>query len=98
MRKKRVGLIGFGFIGQQVFQRLLVDEALEPAFVHNRSAAPLAHVPAELRLNDLAQAAGMNADLVVEMAHPRFTREFGERLLRHSDYLPLSVTALADDA
>ena len=98
MRKKRVGLIGFGFIGRQVFQRLLQDEALEPAFVHNRSAGALADVPAALRLPDLAQAAGMHADLVVEMAHPAFTREHGERLLAHSDYLPLSVTALADDA
>ena len=96
-RKKRVGLIGFGFIGRQVFQRLLVDEALEPAFVFNRSAGPLVDVPAALRLNDLAQAAGMDADLVVEMAHPDYTRNFGERLLKHSDYLPLSVTALADD-
>ncbi|MEO5672700.1 MAG: hypothetical protein ABIR26_18590, partial [Ramlibacter sp.] len=98
MRKKRVGLIGFGFIGRQVFERLLADEELEPAFVHNRSAGALSGVPAALRLNDLAQAAGMKADLVVEMAHPAFTREFGERLMRHSDYLPLSVTALADDA
>lgn len=98
MRKKRIGLIGYGFIGRQVFQRLLVDDALELAFVHNRSAASLTDVPVPLRLNDLAQAAGMGADLVVEMAHPDFTRAYGERLLKHADYLPLSVTALADDS
>ena len=98
MKKKRIGLIGYGFVGRHVLQRLLADPALEPAFVHNRSAGPLADVPPALRLNDLAQAAGMGADLVVEMAHPEFTRRFGERLLRHADYLPLSVTALADDA
>jgi aspartate dehydrogenase len=96
-RKKRVGLIGFGFIGRQVFQRLQSHPQLETAFVHNRSMEALSEVPAALRLNDLAQAAGMHADLVVEMAHPEFTRRFGERLMKHADYLPLSVTALADD-
>ncbi|MCY7320053.1 MAG: DUF108 domain-containing protein [Ramlibacter sp.] len=97
-RRKRVGLIGFGFIGRQVYQRLLADPALEPAFVHNRSAQALAGVPDPLRLADLAQAARREPDLVVEMAHPDYTRSHGERLLRHCDYLPLSVTALADDA
>ncbi len=97
-RRKRVGLIGYGFIGRQVLQRLQTDPALEPAFVHNRSSAALADVPASLRLDDLAQAAGRDADLIVEMAHPDFTRNFGALLLRHSSYLPLSVTALADDS
>ena len=97
-RRKRIGLIGFGFIGREVYRRLLADPALEPAFVHNRSGDALADVPASLRLPDLAQAARCGADLVVEMAHPSFTREYGALLLRHSDYLPLSVTALADDA
>ena len=96
-RRKRIGLIGFGFIGRQVYQRLLADPALEPAFVHNRSEQALGEVPAALRLSDLTQSASREADLVVEMAHPSFTREFGTQLLRHSDYLPLSVTALADD-
>jgi predicted dinucleotide-utilizing enzyme len=97
-RKQRVGLIGYGFIGRQVFARLQADPALEAAFVHNRGAAALADVLPGLRLEDLSAAAGRRADLVVEMAHPDFTRRWGESLLRHGDYLPLSVTALADDA
>ena len=39
-----------------------------------------------------------NVDVVVEMAHPQYTRDWGERILSQADYLPLSVTALADDA
>ena len=97
MRKQRIGLIGFGFIGRQVYQRLLADPALETAFVHNRSESALASVPQALRLRDLAQASARGPDLVVEMAHPAFTRDYGEQLLRFCDYLPLSVTALADD-
>ena len=70
-RRKRIGLIGFGFIGRGVYRRLLADPALELAFVHNRSGPALADVPAALRLADLAQAANYDADLVVEVAHTR---------------------------
>ncbi|TFZ00954.1 DUF108 domain-containing protein [Ramlibacter henchirensis] len=94
---RRVGLIGFGFIGRQVFERLRSDPHFAVAFVHNRSTPAVAEVPSGLRLDDLADAASRTPDLVVEMAHPEYTRRWGESLLRHSDYLPLSVTALADD-
>lgn len=95
----RVGLIGLGFIGSQVYERVCAqpDLGLEVAFVHNRSPGRLQGVPAELVLEDLAQSPGRRADLVVEMAHPEYTRRYGEHFLSHSDYLPLSVTALADD-
>jgi aspartate dehydrogenase len=99
-RKRRIGLIGFGGIGAQVYERVRADRSgpLEIAFVHNRSAARLAAVPAALQLHDLADLARHNADLVVEMAHPHYTQAWGEQILACADYLPLSVSALADDA
>ncbi len=97
---KRVGLIGFGFIGSRVFRRLCAQPELGllPAFVHNRERVRMAEVPAPLVLEDLAQMAERGADLVVEMAHPDYTRRWGETILARADYLPLSVTALADQA
>ena len=99
-RPRRVGLIGFGFIGRQVYERIVGDPALglEVAFVHNRSERALADVPPPLRLATLDGLAASRADLVVEMAHPGYTVRWGERILERADYLPLSVTALADDA
>lgn len=96
----RVGLIGFGFVGSQVFKRLIERPqlGLEVAFVHNRSTEKLLGVPRELLLEDLSGMAARKPALVVEMAHPRYTREWGEKVLAHADYLPLSVTALADQA
>lgn len=96
---KRIGLIGFGFIGANVYRRICAQPALglEIAFVHNRSRARLEGVaPGHLleRLDDFAER---KPDLVVEMAHPDYTRRHGESILAHADYLPLSVTALADD-
>ncbi len=99
-RKRRVGLIGFGFIGRKVYERASADAdgPIEIAFVHNRSAAALADVPAALRLHDVAELERRAPDLVVEMAHPVYTQQWGERILGRCSYLPLSVTALADDA
>ena len=100
VRRRRVGLIGFGFIGARVFERISGDPSfgLDIAFVHNRGAARLAAVPPSLQLHNMDQLDRFDADLVVEMAHPDYTRLWGERILSHADYLPLSVTALADDA
>ena len=96
----RVGLIGFGFIGAQVYRRLREQPELgiEVAFVHNRDRAKLAEAPRDLILDDLARMPEKNVDLVVEMAHPDYTRRHGAAILAHADYLPLSVTALADQA
>jgi predicted dinucleotide-utilizing enzyme len=98
--RARVGLIGFGSIGAQVFERITDDPSigLDIAFVHNRSPERLVGVPAALHLNDLTFLDRFHADLVVEMAHPVYTQQWGEHILARSSYLPLSVSALADDA
>jgi len=97
---RRIGLIGFGFIGARVYRRLQAQPelGLEVAFVHNRDQTKLAEVPRDQILHDLADMPGRRCDLVVEMAHPDYTRQWGEAILAHADYLPLSVTALADQA
>ena len=95
----RVGLIGFGSIGRQVYERIVAtpELGLDVAFVHNRSEAALSPVPQSLRLRDIAELTRFGADLVVEMAHPAYTQRWGEQILDSCSYLPLSVTALADD-
>jgi len=95
---KRVGLVGFGNIGAQLYARLsTAGSELEPAFVYNRSRERLRDVPAELVIDDLREARARRPDLIVEVAHPQVTRDHGLHLLSVADYLPLSVTALADD-
>ncbi len=98
--RRRVGLIGFGAIGRQVYRRIVAEPALglDVAFVHNRSEGALDEVPAALRLRDIAELPSFAPDLVIEMAHPTYTQRWGERILDLADYLPLSVSALADDA
>ena len=95
----RVGLIGFGFIGVGLYRAITRREleGLEVAFVWNRSADKLAGLPAQLVLADIANFADAAPDLIIESAHPDITRAHGEAVLARCDYMPFSVTALADD-
>lgn len=97
--RRRVGVIGYGALGQHLVRAILHDPELslthELAFVYNRRAAALAELPADLHLHDLSDAASRAPDLVVEVAHPTITWEHGERLLQRCDYLVGSPTALA---
>ena len=98
--RRRIGLIGFGAIGAQVYARISGDPAcgLEVAFVHNRTPERMAGIPVALHLHGIEALGRFDVDLVVEMAHPSYTRDWGEQILARADYLPLSVAALADDA
>lgn len=95
---KRIGIIGFGFIGRYIYQQISSGHAagLEVAFVWNRSSERLKGLPAELILGDLNDFQQRSPDLVVEMCHPAISKKYGERFLRATDYLMLSVTAMAD--
>src|SRR6185437_15130025 len=92
--------IGYGFIGAALVEAIAgeVHPGLTVAFVWNRSRERLSGVPPALVLDDLTQAPARDADLVVEAAHPDITRMHGAAILGRADYMPLSVTALADDA
>lgn len=98
-RPARVGLIGYGYIGKELVRRFsAVPDTIETAFVYNRSREALADLPLPLQCRDLSSLARFDADLVVEIAHPSITRDYGESILKRADYMPLSVTALADTA
>lgn len=97
---KRIGIVGCGFIGASLYRAIAKHEidGLQVAFVFNRSPGKLEDVPADLVLRDLSRAAERRPDLIVECAHPDISIEYGVDFLSHCDYMPLSVTALADDA
>lgn len=95
---KRIGLIGHGYIGKAIYQRILDDpDRMETAFVYNRNPETLADIDQNHVIDNLADAASRKPDLIVEMAHPSITLAFAPRFLSFADYMPLSVTALARD-
>lgn len=97
MSSKRVGLIGFGFVGSKLYNRLTERHPeIEVGFVYNRSRAALTGLSPKIILDDPGAAAQHGCDLIVEMAHPSITGQYGLDFLTASDYMPLSVNGLAD--
>jgi predicted dinucleotide-utilizing enzyme len=94
----RIGLVGYGQIGRAVHQ--MIDSnpqtGMEVVFVHDQFTDALKDVPGELALEDLGQFENKSPDLIVEMAHPDVTRQWGKTILEKTNYMFISVTALAD--
>ncbi|XP_069057104.1 aspartate dehydrogenase domain-containing protein isoform X1 [Pleurodeles waltl] len=101
-RKVRVGIVGYGHLGQYLVDRLLNEGSqshFELVFVWNRDLKKMdGKVPAQLQLHDLSDFKDRGADLIVEVAHPCITREYGKRFLSTSHFMVGSPTALADPA
>lgn len=98
---KTIGIIGYGFLGEGLHH--YVEEHvtdLDVVFIHGRSPERLSGVEKKLRLESLDDfpIAGMRLpDLVVEAAHPDVTRHYGEKILRVTNYMPLSTAALIEE-
>jgi aspartate dehydrogenase len=100
-QRRRVGIIGFGALGQHMYNSIATDAAvaakLEVVFVWNRSPDALSQLPAELRLTSLEDAASRGADVVVEVAHPKVAAQIGAAIMAGgADFVIGSPTALAD--
>ncbi|HVM49288.1 MAG TPA: aspartate dehydrogenase domain-containing protein [Candidatus Acidoferrum sp.] len=100
MNKARIGLIGLGYVGRYVYDQVSSrpELGLEVVFVHDLAPERLAGLPAGVALKDIRDFGSRRPDLVVEMAHPGVTREYGGMFLQAADYMPLSMTAFADAA
>ena len=103
--KRRVGIVGYGPLGQYLAHAILteasVSEQLELAFVWNRTIAKVTDdkvIPGECVLEKLEDFAGRGADLIVEVAHPMITLNFGPKFLQHADYMVGSPTCFSNQA
>eukprot|EP00746_Dinoflagellata_sp_MGD_P011310 gnl/MRDRNA2_/MRDRNA2_123662_c0_seq1.p1 gnl/MRDRNA2_/MRDRNA2_123662_c0~~gnl/MRDRNA2_/MRDRNA2_123662_c0_seq1.p1 ORF type:complete len:306 (+),score=69.74 gnl/MRDRNA2_/MRDRNA2_123662_c0_seq1:49-918(+) len=105
-RKCRVGIVGYGSLGVFLADKIINDSAtaskLEIAFIWNRTPDAVNDdvakgvLPAGLHLENLGSFADFNADLIVEVAHPSITAEFGAAFLKTADYFVGSPTCFAD--
>lgn len=95
--KRRVGIVGYGTLGKFLTEAVLKNECLELAFVWNRSPnAMRGTIDQDLILENLQEFTQRQADLIVEVAHPCISDQYGEAFLSHADYMIGSPTALAE--
>ena len=91
----RIGVVGYGHLGQYLVENILKHPELELVWVWNRSDLK-GRVKDEFILKDLAQCAIGDPDVIVEVAHPDITKQFGAKFLATADFMIGSPTALAD--
>ncbi|XP_040189891.1 putative L-aspartate dehydrogenase isoform X2 [Rana temporaria] len=98
--KRRIGIVGFGHVGHFLAQKILEEGekcGLELAFVWNRTMKKMDGViDPRLQLHQLSQFQTRQADLIVEVAHPDITRDYGEHFLSAANVMIGSPTVLSD--
>ncbi|XP_075049306.1 aspartate dehydrogenase domain-containing protein [Mixophyes fleayi] len=99
-RNRRIGIVGYGHVGIYLVNQILKEGDryhLELAFVWNRTIEKMeGAVESHLQLHDLSEFEKRNADVIVEVAHPSITRDYGEQFLSAANLLIGSPTVLAD--
>lgn len=96
--KSKIGLIGFGTIGNYLFHKIEEEGCMEVAFVFEVDRKKTESLNASFLLDSFDEFEKRGVDLVVEAALPQVIKEFGPRILKKSDLLILSLTSLADEA
>jgi len=99
MKKKRIGIVGFGHIGEYLYKKLKESNETDIIvdFVWNRSRDKLQNLPANQVLDNLDDFMSREVDLIIEVAHISITHEYGEKFLQKADFMIGSPTALADE-
>nr|CAB3223762.1 putative L-aspartate dehydrogenase [Phallusia mammillata] len=97
----KIGIVGFGHLGECLYNFILKEgekHGLEIEFVWNRSPEKLSLVESDKILTSLEDISCCSPDLIVEVAHPNISKQYGATFLSIADYFIGSPTALADEA
>ena len=94
---RKIGIVGYGKLGQHLCSSITQADDTELAFVWNRNREAIGNeIPDSKIITDLGQVTNIPCDLIVEVAHPIISKHWGETFLSHCDYMIGSPTALAD--
>ena len=97
--KRRVGIVGYGKLGKflaQAIQESELKNTYELSFVWNRDPNKIGkEIPTEKIITKLSDFQQHPSDLIVEVAHPIVSQQWGVAFLEHCDYMAGSPTAFA---
>ncbi len=91
----KIGLIGFGTIGKELFRQIQNEEEMEISFVFDIEKEKLGEIDSSLAVDSVETGLERNPDLVVEAAGFEAVKEYAKIILHKCDFLILSSSALA---
>ncbi|MBU52138.1 MAG: hypothetical protein CL920_25885 [Deltaproteobacteria bacterium] len=93
---RKVGIVGYGRVGRYLVDKIKQTEDMELSFVWNLDPKEIDEgLPV---LHELKDFHTIETDLIVEVAHPVISRDYGADFLAHTNYMAGSPTAFADQA
>lgn len=102
--KRRVGIVGFGKLGQFLYEHITKDEKIskefEIAFIWNRTISRIeerSDIDSSIILRDLKDFEKYKADIIVEVSHPDIIIEYGKEFIKSADLFVGSPTAFANE-
>jgi aspartate dehydrogenase len=95
--RKKVGLIGCGTIGSRIARTIMERDLADIVFVCDLDEKRVRQAVAGAKyVSDLAALPCAEVDIVIETANADVVRAVALDILRHCDFLPFTVTAMAD--
>ena len=97
---KHIGIIGFGQISASLYKQIQDSDDLNIHidFIYDSNPEKQKSIPSALAIQSIDALANFKTDLVVEAAHPQAVRQFAATVLKQTDLMIMSVSALADSA
>ncbi len=94
---KRIGLIGFGRIGTFIYEQSAARKEFQVEWVYDSDSSKTSILPKSVLLKDASEMVKCPLDLVVEAADYRAVTVHAPQVLKKTDMMILSATALADE-
>lgn len=99
--KKQIALIGFGTIGQYLFQKLSTRDDVKITCVFEANTETRKKVPDNLAISTPEELGKLlstgKIDLAIETATQQAVKDLAPRILEYSDMVVFSTTAFADE-
>jgi aspartate dehydrogenase len=92
---KKIGIIGFGAIGSQLFEKITEDPDLSVSFVFDKDQNKTTSLDSSLLPGSFEEVQQRDVDLIVEVVSPNWVSKYAPFVLTFSDLLIVSVAALA---
>jgi len=95
--KKKIGLIGFGFVGKYVYQKAIKENFFDVGFIYDENIPNVAEIKSSSVLESVKQITDCMVDMIVEVASPIALKSMGKKIIEHADVMPFSMTAFSDE-
>lgn len=91
----KIGILGYGTIGKHIFEQLKIVDNIEVSFICDPFTDVSKEI-ADIHITTLNENAVKSVDLIVEVATSEVVLQYYEMILRHTNFMAFSGTALAD--